>query len=507
MLDFSSILPFAPLLVDATLVTIMLAVTSQVIGTLGGFVLAMARLSPKRSLSYPAFAYVWVIRGTPALVHLFIIYFGLPSIGIALEPLPAAIIAFSISSAAYNSEIMRAGLLAVAGGQLEAARAVGMRVPAMLRHIILPQAMRVVAPPYMSNFIDHLKGTSLASVVTVRELLLTTQLIYSNTFRAMEALLVGGAIYLVLTSVLAVGQMRLEHHLAFERRRPSARRLRQLGLDPATLAMIAARGTTLVGTPPDRSRRVLELAAVCKTFGPVAALSNINLTIRQGEVVCLLGPSGSGKSTLLRSINLLEVPDSGRIAIDTPNARFDLVFDTGAPTISGRTLAALRSRVGMVFQHFNLWPHKMAIENVAEALMRVRGDTPRDAGEQAAAILGRVGLGGKLAAFPDHLSGGQRQRVAIARALAMRPDIMLFDEPTSALDPELVGEVLQVIEDVAASGMTMLVATHEMGFARRVADRILFMDQGTIVEEASADDFFERPQQERSVRFLEAILH
>ena len=505
MLDFSSVLPFAPLLFQATLMTVFLAVSSQAIGTVLGFMIALARLSPYRALSWPAFAYVWVVRGTPALVHLFIIYFGLPNIGITLEPLPAAVIAFSLSSGAYNAEVIRAGLQSVAAGQIEAARAVGMTYPAVLRYVVLPQAARIVAPPYMSNFIDHVKGTSLASVVTVRELLLTTQLIYSNTFRAMEALLVAGAIYLVLTSALSICQIRLERYLAFEKRRPSARRLRLLGLERS--ASQAAPTASLSGFQPDAERRVLEIAALNKSFGPVKALSNINLTIRQGEVVCLLGPSGSGKSTLLRSINLLEMPDEGRIGINTPDARFDLTFGSLARAIPGRDLARLRSCVGMVFQHFNLWPHMMAIENVAAGPIHVRRLKSRDAGGTAAAMLARVGLGAKISAFPDHLSGGQRQRVAIARALAMRPDIMLFDEPTSALDPELVGEVLQVIEDVAASGMTMLVATHEMGFARKVADRILFMDHGSIVEDARAEDFFERPRQERSARFLEAILH
>jgi ABC-type polar amino acid transport system ATPase subunit len=280
-----------------------------------------------------------------------------------------------------------------------------------------------------------------------------------------------------------------------------------LGLDPASPSTPPSITTSLAGPTPDRGRRVLDIAALNKSFGSVKALSNINLTVRQGEVVCLLGPSGSGKSTLLRSINLLEMPDDGRIGIDTPHARFDLTFGATTPAVPARDLVRLRSCVGMVFQHFNLWPHKMAVENVAEAPMRVRHLASRDAGRTAAAMLARVGLGAKLVAFPDHLSGGQRQRVAIARALAMRPDIMLFDEPTSALDPELVGEVLQVIEDVAASGMTMLVATHEMGFARKVADRILFLDHGSIVEDADAEDFFERPTQERSARFLEAILH
>ena len=505
MLDFSSIWPYAPLLFDATLMTIFLAVTSQAIGTVCGFLLALARMSSLFFLKWPAFTYIWIARGTPPLIHLFLIYFGLPNIGISLEPVPAAIIAFSITSSAYNAEVIRAGLQAVASGQIEAARAIGMTYPVILWRIILPQAARIVAPPYMSNFISHVKSTSLASVVTVRELLLTTTFIYSTTFRALEALIVTGGIYLALTSVLAFVQLQLENSLSYEKQKPSRRRLARLGIgvEAETPPLAAA---PLIARAPDPGRKVLDIAALCKNFGSVRALDGINLAVDQGDVICLLGPSGSGKSTLLRSINLLETPDSGRIGINTPDARFDLTFGPTVPAVSGREMTMLRSHVGMVFQHFNLWPHRMAVENVAEGLMRVRKQTPLQAGRQSVALLGRVGLGEKITSFPDHLSGGQRQRVAIARALAMQPDVMLFDEPTSALDPELVGEVLQVLEDVAASGMTMLVATHEMGFARKVADRIIFMDQGVVVEEATADDFFERPKHDRTKRFLDAVL-
>ncbi|MBB5753726.1 amino acid ABC transporter permease/ATP-binding protein [Prosthecomicrobium pneumaticum] len=504
-LDFTSILPYAPLLATATLMTIFLAVTSQIIGTLCGFLLALARMSPLKILSVPAFLYIWIARGTPPLIHLFLIYFGLPTIGITLEPLPAAIIAFAITSAAYNAEVLRAGLQSIQPGQVEAARAVGMSYPTILWRIILPQAIQVVTPPYMSNFISHVKSTSLASVVTVRELLLTTTFIYSNTFRALEALIVAGAIYLFLTSFLAFGQLLLEHYLAFDKRPPSRRRLTRLGLG-GDAASVPAAAPALVEGPAEEGRRVLEIAGLEKRFGATTALARVNLSVRAGEVVCVLGPSGSGKSTLLRCINLLERPDGGQIAIDAGSARFDLAFGPTARAVSGREMTRLRGHVGMVFQHFNLWPHKLAVENVTEGLLRVRRMAGPEAGRIAAGLLARVGLGGKLTAFPSQLSGGQRQRVAIARALAMRPDVMLFDEPTSALDPELVGEVLQVLEDVAASGMTMLVATHEMGFARRVADRVVFMDGGQIVEVASAEDFFERPQHERTIRFLEAVL-
>ncbi len=504
--DFASILPYAPLLFQATLMTLFLAITSQIIGTVCGFLLALARMSPLKILSVPAFIYIWIARGTPPLIQLFLIYFGLPTIGISLEPLPAAIIAFSITSAAYNAEVLRSGLQAIQPGQVEAARAVGMSYPTILWRIILPQAIQVVTPPYMSNFISHVKSTSLASVVTVRELLLTTTFIYSNTFRALEALIVAGAIYLFITSFLAVGQLVLEHYLAFDKRPPSLRRLRRLGLGTGSDPVAASDVPALLMEKPDPTRRVLDIVGLDKRFGTVAALSGVSLSVREGEVICVLGPSGSGKSTLLRCINLLERPDAGQIGIHSRDARFDLAFGPTARPVAGHELARLRAHVGMVFQHFNLWPHKLAVENVTEALLRVRRLPGPEAGRIAAALLERVGLGAKMTTFPNHLSGGQRQRVAIARALAMKPDIMLFDEPTSALDPELVGEVLQVLEDVAASGMTMLVATHEMGFARKVADRIVFMDGGEIIEVAPASDFFERPQHERSIRFLEAVL-
>jgi polar amino acid transport system permease protein len=505
-LDFGPVVRFAPALVDATVMTIFLAIVSQAIGTVAGLLLALARMSPRFWLRYPALVYIWVARGTPALIHLFFIYYALPTFGIRFEPVPAAILAFSISSAAYNAEILRAGLNAVAVGQIEAARAVGMTYPGIVRHIVLPQAVRIIIPPYMSNFISHVKNTSLASVVTVRELMLTTQMIYTTTFRAMEALLVTGTLYLVLTSLVSLGQLWLERLFSFEDRRLSPRRLARLGLGPDGTAPAAEPIRIVAAAAPQASREVLAVSGLSKSFGQARALAGVSVRVKKSEVVCVLGPSGSGKSTLLRCINLLEAPDAGRIGIDEEGARFDLNFDGGRHRASGRELARLRSSVGMVFQHFNLWPHKIALENVTEGLVRVRGTPPREAAEIGKAMLARVGLADKMTAFPQHLSGGQRQRVAIARALAMRPKVMLFDEPTSALDPELVGEVLQVIEDVAESGMTMLVATHEMGFARRVADRILFMDKGQIIEDAPTEEFFTQSRHERSSRFLGAIL-
>jgi polar amino acid transport system ATP-binding protein len=238
----------------------------------------------------------------------------------------------------------------------------------------------------------------------------------------------------------------------------------------------------------------------------VKALNGIDLTVSAGEVVCLIGPSGSGKSTLLRCINFLEEPTSGVVRVAGQRVGFREAARRTSK-LGARAIAASRAEIGMVFQLFYLWPHMTAIENVILGLTTVKRLPVAAASEIGKALLAKVGLADKLDAYPEHLSGGQRQRVAIARALAMSPKVMLFDEPTSALDPELVGEVLAVMEQVASEGMTMLVATHEMAFARKVAHRVVFMDQGRVVETGSPGDVFDRPRHERLQRFLERVGH
>jgi polar amino acid transport system ATP-binding protein len=248
---------------------------------------------------------------------------------------------------------------------------------------------------------------------------------------------------------------------------------------------------------------VIEIEDLHKHFGAVRALDGVSLSVSAGEVVCLIGPSGSGKSTLLRCINFLEEPTSGVVRVDGKRVGWDA---SGTRRVTARELARTRAEIGMVFQHFYLWPHMVALENVIEGLVTVKRMPVSEAAARGRALLTKVGLGDKMETYPEHLSGGQRQRVAIARALAMDPRVMLFDEPTSSLDPELVGEVLRVMEQVAGDGMTMLVATHEMGFARKVADRVVFLDQGKIVEVGTPEKVFGKPRQERTRRFLERIL-
>ena len=240
---------------------------------------------------------------------------------------------------------------------------------------------------------------------------------------------------------------------------------------------------------------IVEMKHVYKSFGPVEVLKDFNLQLMEGEKVVIIGPSGSGKSTVLRCINRLETIQSGTI-----------FFESQAIN-SQSNLCALRTHIGMVFQRFNLFPHKTALENIMEAPLIVKKMSLADAEKIAGELLERVGLADKRDSYPRELSGGQQQRVAIARALAMSPKIMLFDEPTSALDPELVGEVLGVMKDLAREGMTMVVVTHEMAFAREVADRVIFMDQGIIMEEGTPAEIFEAPAQERTQLFLKRIRH
>jgi len=240
---------------------------------------------------------------------------------------------------------------------------------------------------------------------------------------------------------------------------------------------------------------LIKLEGVCKSFGDFQALKGIDLEVTEGEVVCVIGPSGSGKSTLIRCINLLEQYDvPGQITVD------------GIPVQKGKNLSAVRAEVGMVFQNFNLFPHLTILKNIMLAPMRVRGTSDKDAAQRARELLQRVGIAEQADKYPTQLSGGQQQRVAIARALAMEPKVLLFDEPTSALDPEMVGEVLDVMKKLAHSGVTMIVVTHEMGFARQVADRVIFMDEGQVVEQGTPGNIFDTPTEARTQNFLRAVL-
>ena len=238
---------------------------------------------------------------------------------------------------------------------------------------------------------------------------------------------------------------------------------------------------------------MIKVKNLTKSFGENVVLRDISEEIKPNEVVCVIGPSGSGKSTYLRCLNRLEAPTEGEIYLD------DVLIEES-------NINEVRTKMGMVFQNFNLFPHKSVLENITLAPVKVKKEDPKTAAEEAVELLKKVGLADKKDSYPDELSGGQKQRVAIARALAMKPEVMLFDEPTSALDPEMVGEVLEVMKELAEGGMTMVIVTHEMGFAREAADRVFFMDQGYVMEQGTPDQIFGNPQNERTKSFLSKVL-
>jgi len=282
---------------------------------------------------------------------------------------------------------------------------------------------------------------------------------------------------------------------------PSATSSATLAGSASPASLLAAVG----GAPVLSSDIVVEATGIEKSFGRLKVLRGISMTVRRGEVVCIIGPSGSGKTTFIRCINHLEKIQAGRILV---NGHLIGYREVNGKLVEDRerNIARQRQEIGMVFQRFNLFPHLTALGNIVEAPIHVRGMSETEALPMARALLARVGLEAKENAYPAQLSGGQQQRVAIARALAMRPALMLFDEPTSALDPEMIGEVLEVMRELGREGMTMIIVTHEMGFAREVANRVVMMDEGLIVEEGTPEHFFTNPTNDRTKAFLSKIL-
>lgn len=253
---------------------------------------------------------------------------------------------------------------------------------------------------------------------------------------------------------------------------------------------------------PDGPVAAISVRGVSKVFGESEVLRNVSFDVEAGTTVCVLGPSGSGKSTLLRCMNWMEEPTTGAIFLHGESVGYRTTGNGRRIRMTERELASMRTRMGMVFQHFNLWPHLTVLQNVVEAPVHVQKRPRAEVEVEARALLERMGLAGKADAFPHVLSGGQKQRVAIARALAIKPQVLLFDEPTSALDPEIVGDILAVMRGLSAEGLTMVVVTHEMSFAREAADRIVFLDEGRVIETAVPSDFFASPGTERAKRFL-----
>ena len=519
-----------PFLWQGALTAVEISALAMAGGVVLGLGLALLRLSPVGLVRSAAWTYIWFIRGTPQLLQLVFLYDALPSVGIKLDSFTTAVIGFALNEAAFSAEIIRGGILSVNRNQSIAAAAFGMRPFLTLRRIILPQAMRAILPAMGNDTIAVLKGTSVASVIFVNELTFRSQQIVGQNFKFFTVFTATGIIYLMMTSAIAGMQWVLERRFNIELERPApgttafdrmfgrGKSLSATGsvtaarrqVAPATAAMASAGRQPWLDAISDSSensadRRVfVGCTDIWKSYGAREVLRGINLSVNRGDVVAIMGPSGSGKSTLLRMINHLERLDKGEILVDGKHVGYRSVDGVLRP-IRDLARARAEARIGMVFQHFNLFDHLTALENVIEAPIRVHGEDPESARQKGMGLLTMVGLAHHAHHLPHRLSGGQQQRVAIARALAISPRLMLFDEPTSALDPELVGEVLAVIRKLAETGMTMIVVTHEVRFAREVADRVVFMDAGLTVEEGTPEEVIDRPKHERTKRFLRLV--
>jgi polar amino acid transport system permease protein len=522
--------------------TLLLTALGAFFGFALGTVLALARVSSSPLMVAVSWGFIWLFRSIPLIVLLLLlnnlgylyqtVTLGVPFTGITfaswsttqlMTPFLAAVLGLTLNLGAFSAEVIRGGILSVDQGQHEAAAALGLPRGHQARRIVLPQAMRAILPTAFNEIIGLAKGTSMVYVLALPELFYTVQIIYRRNLEVIPLLMVATVWYLIILSVLSVIQYHVERHYARGALRnlpPNAfraafARLGLVALNPARSQSAAGPDQPLApvwrpaGNVPvlvePRRGGAIEIAEVSKNFGEHKVLTDVSLHVPAGSVTAIIGPSGAGKSTLLRAINHLERVDRGLIAIDGELIGYrrdgDALHELAEAEVLGR-----RTEVGMVFQNFNLFPHLTVLANITEAPVAVRGLSRAVAETQARELLARIGLADKADAYPRQLSGGQQQRVAIARTLALRPKVLLFDEPTSALDPELVGEVLDVIKELTRSGITLVIVTHEIGFAREVADNIVFMEQGRVIETGPPEQILSQPRHPRTAAFLAKVL-
>ena len=521
-----------PYLLEGIELTLQVTALGLAGGLVLGLILAWMQLSRLALLAAFARGYTVIFRGTPLILQMVFAYDALPHIGIKLPAVLAAGLALACNEAPFIAEMLRSGVLGVERGQLLAGQALGMTPRVLMQRVIAPQAIRTMIPAFGNESVSALKNSSLASVIAVQELTLRSTQLASSTFDFFSIFFASGLLYLLLTGAVSAIQLALEwlldldraprkrsfaDYLPWRRAEPAADLLlaetTELSADNAFAGAVAIGARTRQLTGEERARRAatiarnniaVEVADLSKRYGPQTVLEGLNLTVRVGEVVALLGASGSGKSTLLRCINHLENWDSGTVRVGGRR----LGFGDDGRRLSPRDIANERASVGvgMVFQQFNLFSHLSARENIAGPLRWVHGLGRTDADRRARELLDRVGLSHRADALPRHLSGGQQQRVAIARALAPNPSVLLLDEPTSALDPELVNEVLEVIRRLAIDdGLTMIISTHQVRFADEVADRVAFLNAGAILEEGPAHEVLTNPRHPLTARFLSVV--
>ncbi|MGN4190982.1 amino acid ABC transporter permease/ATP-binding protein [Burkholderia gladioli] len=528
---------FAPPVLDGLVKTLVLTLVGGTAGFALALPVALARLSVSPLLRALAWGYIWLFRSIPLIVLLLLlnnlgylyetVHIAVPFTGHVLldapttglvTPFMAAAIGLTLSQAAFSAEAIRGGLLSVDHGQREAAAALGLPRGRQIRRIILPQAMRSILPAAFNDLVGLAKSTSVVYILAMPDLFYTVQIIYHRNLEVIPLLMVATVWYLVILTGLSALQGLVERHFS--------RGATREGVAPSRLAAVlrglfagarrAGRARDIATAQADvdassvaswaerRAGGAVRIHQVSKRYGSNTVLDRLSLSVAPGSVTVILGQSGSGKSTLLRSINHFERVDDGFIEIDGELVGYRRDGDTLRELREGEILRR-RGSVGMVFQGFHLFPHLNVLDNLVEAPLAA--GVPRERAErEARALLARVGLADKAEAWPRQLSGGQQQRVAIARALALKPKVLLFDEPTSALDPELVKEVLDVIRQLANSGTTLLIVTHEIGFAREVADTIVFMDGGRVLESGPPSRVLVEPAHPRTRDFLSKVL-
>lgn len=453
---------------NAVLTVLELSTLTWIFAILWGFILALGSQSNNKIFNKFTKTYIWLFRSLPLLVLLIFIYnvpqFWPASSVLLSNPFVAGLIAMVLSESAYIAEIHRSALSAVPRGQYEAGKALGIRFWGIQRLIVIPQALKVALPPLTNQYITIVKLTSLVSVISLTEILLVGQQLYTRNFLVLETLLAVAFYYVVIVTLLTWLLKKFENKLDVSLRQ--AHDDVNVDVNKAELAPYS-----VVKTEKQNGEDALKVEGLRKSFNHVEVLKGIDLSLKWGEVLSIIGSSGSGKTTLIRSINGLETLDQGKVYLE------------GEEFINGKHFASNAQDkivdLGMVFQSYNLFPHRTVLENLLLA-PEYHGKAEHETRLLALAMLDKVGLLAHANKYPHQLSGGQQQRVAIARALVMKPKIMLFDEPTSALDPELVGEVLLVMEELAKEGMTMIIVTHEMQFALKISDKIAFMDSGEI---------------------------
>lgn len=524
--------------------TVLLTIIGTIFGSLFGTLLALARVSQSPLLSGASWTYIWFLRSIPLLVLLLLLnnigylyesikivnpFTGNPLVDYPivslLTPFAAAVLGLTLNQSAFFAEIIRGGILSVDQGQHEAASALGIPKRRQSLRIVLPQAMRSILPTGFNEIIGLAKGTSMLYILALPELFYTVQVIYRRNLEVIPLLMVATVWYLVIMTVLSIIQHYVERHysrgavrnivslpfqqhihnfIAFITQKPTAKSLHikfQATAHERSLYKLESKRESNF----QEKGAAIQIDNVSKYFGDNKVLNDISLFLPAGSVTAILGPSGSGKSTLLRTINHLERVDSGFITVNGDligyqkkgNALYEL---------KEKNILKQRADIAMVFQNFNLFPHMTVLENIIEAPIHVRGMDYEAAVHLAFDLLARVGLLDKADSYPRQLSGGQQQRIAIARALALKPKVILFDEPTSALDPELVGEVLDIIKELAHSGTTLVVVTHEINFAYEVADTVIFMEKGQIVEQGTAEAVFKHPTHPRTRDFLNRVI-